>query len=294
MNKFLQKHTSNLHGKTIAISGATGGLGQELCKLLAQNGAHVVLIDRNAKKQANLVEQLKTAFPTAEISTHIADMEDIVSVHKVAQELQKSPLHGLILNAGAYSIPRHKTAMGWDNVFQINCVSPLYLAKKLLPHLESCGGRVVAVGSIAHNYSKIDKSDVDFSTRKKASLVYGNAKRYLTYALLEMAQNGHPVVVAHPGISFTGITSHYPKLIFAIIKHPMKVIFPHPKKACLSIYYGLFCNVTPNTWIGPKIFDVWGLPKIKKLNTAKPAERQAICQTAQQIWQGCCDFLQDA
>ena len=26
----------------------------------------------------------------------------------------------------------------------------------------------------------------------------------------------------------------------------------------------------------------------------KSAERQVICQTAQQIWQGCCDFLQDA
>ena len=48
-----------------------------------------------------------------------------------------------------------------------------------MPGIEARGGRIVAVSSIAHNYSEIDERDVDFSTRRKASIVYGNAKRYL-------------------------------------------------------------------------------------------------------------------
>ena len=33
------------------------------------------------------------------------------------------------------------------------------------------------------------------------------------------------IAVTHPGITQTNITAHYPKLIFAVIKNPMKLIF---------------------------------------------------------------------
>jgi hypothetical protein len=156
------------------------------------------------------------------------------------------------------------------------------LANRLLPGIRERGGRVVAVGSIAHNYSKIDDTDIDFSTRKRASLVYGNAKRYLTYSLLDMSQGD--VVIAHPGISFTGLTNHYPPFIFALIKHPMKIIFPKPHRAALSIVYGLFANPTSEQWIGPVLFDVWGMPKVKRLNTATSDEKRKIINIAENIY----------
>ena len=156
------------------------------------------------------------------------------------------------------------------------------MARRLLPEIENRGGKIVAVSSIAHNYSKIDERDVDFSTRKQASKVYGNAKRFLTYGLF--ALNSPAISVTHPGISFTGITNHYPKLIFALIKHPMKIIFPHPRKACLSIIKGLFTDCKPNEWIGPCLFDVWGRPRKKPLRTAKYFEQIKIAEIAEQIY----------
>ena len=282
IEKWLSENTLRLEGKRVVISGSTGGLGRELCKYIAGLGGELILLDRNSKKSLALASELKGEFPEMKVSHITADMEDIDSVRAAAEQLSEMEIDYLILNAGAYSIPRHSCSTGYDNVFQINFISPYYLSRRLLPMIEERGGKIVAVGSIAHNYSKIDEGDIDFSTRGQASKVYGNAKRYLTYSLF--ALNSPAVSVAHPGISFTGITNHYPRLIFALIKHPMKIIFPHPRKACLSILSGLFTDCKPNEWIGPSLLDVWGSPRKKPLKTASRTEAEKIAEIAGEIF----------
>ncbi len=282
IQNWLDKNTTSLEGKRVVISGSTGGLGRELCLYLASLGAELVLLDRNSEKSLALADELNSRFPTLAVSHLRADMSDIESVRAAADRLSEIDIDYLILNAGAYSIPRYTCDTGYDNVFQINFISPYYLSRKLLPGIEKRGGKLVAVGSIAHNYSKIDENDVDFATRKKASLVYGNAKRYLTYSLF--ALNSPSVAVTHPGISFTGITNHYPKLIFALIKHPMKIIFMHPRVACLSVLKGMFTDCKSGEWIGPSLFDVWGMPRKKPLRAAKAGESEKIAQIAEQIY----------
>lgn len=282
IEKWLSENTLRLEGKRVVISGSTGGLGRELCKYIAGLGGELILLDRNSKKSLALASELKGKFPEMKVSHITADMEDIDSVRAAAEQLSEMEIDYLILNAGAYSIPRHSCSTGYDNVFQINFISPYYLSRRLLPMIEERGGKIVAVGSIAHNYSKIDEGDIDFSTRGQASKVYGNAKRYLTYSLF--ALNSPAVSVAHPGISFTGITNHYPRLIFAMIKHPMKIIFPHPRKACLSILSGLFTDCKPNEWIGPSLLDVWGMPRKKSLKTASRTEAEKIAEIAGEIF----------
>jgi NAD(P)-dependent dehydrogenase (short-subunit alcohol dehydrogenase family) len=229
---------------------------------------------------------LEKDFPAVKIRRMPMDLEDMVSVKAAACELLKAPLDGLILNAGAYHIPRHKCDTGLDNVFQINFAAPYYLAKTLQPHLSSRGGKLVAVGSIAHNYSETDPEDVDFSTRSKHSLAYGNAKRFLMFSLYGLYEGKEGLAVVHPGITFTNITAHYPKVIFAIIKHPMKVIFMKPGRACLSILQGLVEDCDRNQWIGPKWFDIWGLPGKRVLKTCDEKEAAWICETAEEIYEG--------
>lgn len=282
IDKFFTKVGCKVSGKLVAISGSTGGLGRELCRYFAGLGAELILIDRNKEKSEKLADELKTNYPSVQIRHIQADMSDMSSVKLATERLLSMNPDYLILNAGAYSIPRCVCDTGYDNVFQINFVSPYYMAKKLLPSIRSLGGRVIAVGSIAHNYSKIDLIDIDFKNRKKASLVYGNAKRYLTYSLLALSDGD--VVIAHPGITFTGITNHYPPLIFALIKHPMKLIFMKPKKAALSILYATFADCAKGEWIGPSLFDVWGMPKVKKLRTADEVEIQNITRIAEEIY----------
>lgn len=279
--KWLERNIGTLQGKTIAISGSTGGLGTALCMHLASLGVKLVLMDRNQVKSRALADEIRARFPSTEISHLMLDLTDVGSVKRTVDALVSSPPDGLILNAGAYHVPRFECTTGYENVFQINFVSPYYLARKLKPAMDERGGKIVAVSSIAHNYSNIDVNDVDFRTRKKSSLVYGNAKRYLTYALFDLTGVGKGISVVHPGITLTNITAHYPKLVFALIKYPMKLIFMSPKRASLCILKGLVDDCRASQWIGPKLFNVWGLPNKKPLLTASDEERKAIIKIAE-------------
>lgn len=295
VSKWIVRNTSSLAGKTVAVSGTTGGLGRALCEHIASLGASLILLDRNADRSKAFCDELSSRYDL-QVKCVTVDMEDIASVRAACEILKNEPLDILIHNAGAYKIPRRISSTGLDNVFQINFVSPYYITRELLPLLRSRGGRVVAVGSIAHNYSKSDQSDVDFRTRERASKVYGNSKRYLMFALHELFRNENSasLSVAHPGISFTGITSHYPKFIFPLIKHPMKVIFMKPRRACLSILRGIFEPCGYMEWIGPRLFDVWGLPSKKLLITCSPEESRQMFEAAERLYRDIEDGANEA
>ena len=278
--KWLLQNTRSLAGKTVAVSGASGGLGRPLCQYLAALGASLILLDRNQSRSKALADDLLHEFRSLSVKRIPLDLEKIDSVKTCADRLLCEKVDVLILNAGAYRIERHSCKGGYDNVFMINFASPYYLAKMLLPKLE----KLVVVGSIAHNYSKSDPDDVDFVTRKKHSLCYGNAKRYLMYASYRLCQEKPILSLVHPGIAVTNITSHYPKLIYALIKYPMKLIFMSPKKASLSILCGLFDTTSESEWIGPRCFSVWGLPKKKRLKGYNQEEAVRLFAKAEEIF----------
>ncbi|MBQ4119588.1 MAG: SDR family NAD(P)-dependent oxidoreductase [Clostridia bacterium] len=285
IEKWLKLNTVSLKGKTVAITGSTGGLGRELCLYLAKLGANLILVDRNLQKSQKFALNLKENYGIF-VECITADLSDFSSVKTATEELKKRQIDIFIHNAGAYSIPRYTTDLGFENIFQINFVAPYYMVKELMPNLRKVKGRAVAVGSIAHNYSKADKDNIDFSNKKADSLVYGNAKRYLMFSLYNFFKNETEVSlsITHPGITFTNITAHYPKLIFAIIKHPMKIIFMKPKKAVLSILKGCFESTDYHKIIGPHILDIWGYPRTKLLKTCSEEESNYIFTKAEEIY----------
>lgn len=283
--RWFAQYTHSLEGKRVAITGATGGIGVELCRHLARLGAQLILCNRSEPKTRDLMTALRTEYPGVCVEFLSLDLEDGASVAAAGETLAQDPPHLLIHNAGAYAIPRHATSLGVDNVYQINCLAPYMLTRRLLEPMAAVGGRVVVVGSIAHNYGRIDPADLDFSTRTAASQVYGNAKRHLMLALYELFDGvkGITLSVTHPGITFTNITAHYPPWLFAIIKHPMKVIFMRPRRAALSILRGVFESTAYGEWIGPRIFDVWGLPRKRRLHTFTVEEAKMAYEAVERL-----------
>ena len=292
--KWIEKNIGNesLSGKTVAVTGTTGGLGRPLCEYLASLGASLLLLDRNHERSRAFASELLRKYPAVSVRCIKTEREDMENVRAVCDELEKNVPDVFIHNAGAYSIPRHKCSTGYDNVFQINFLSPYYMIRRLLPLMDEKKGKVVIVGSIAHNYSRSDPNDVDFSKRHRASQVYGNAKRYLMFSLYELFKDreGATLSVTHPGIAVTNITSHYPKLIYAIIKYPMKIIFMSPERAAISVLSGVFQNTDYHEWIGPRLFDIWGLPSLKKLRTVTDEESRMIGERAEKMWRELSDM----
>ncbi len=271
----------NLNGKTVAITGCTGGLGRELCLRLASLGANLIMVDRNPLKSQNLANEILIRY-NINITSITADMEDIDSVKRATANLIKLKPNYFVANAGVYNVPRYKVSSGFDNVFQINFVSPYYIACRLSEEIKNI--KIIGVGSIAHTYSVIDENDIDFKTRKSSALAYGNSKRFLMLALGEKFKDEARLSIVHPGITFTNITDHFPKLIFAIIKHPMKVIFMKPKKAVSCILEGFFQITPKGYWIGPALFDIWGKPQKKKLRASFTEDSQKAIKIAEKIY----------
>ena len=282
INQWIEKNFNDLDGKLIAITGASGDIGRELCDILGSRRANLLLINRSESKTNKLKEDLLSKYDI-KINSVLIDFENFESVKNGLTEIAKYKIDTLILNAGAYKIERRKSDIGYDNVFQINFVSQYYLARKVLDN--GCD-HLVAVSSIAHNYSKINLEDIDFSLNNKASKVYGNSKRFLMFSLYELFKkyNDKTLSIVHPGITYTNITSHYPKIIFKIIKYPMKVIFARLRKATVSIAVGVYNKCNYHEWIGPKIFNVWGLPKKQLVKTCSNEESVKIGEIAEDIF----------
>ena len=287
INNWLKNNVNNLKGKRVVISGATGGLGKELCFILAELEADITLLCRNKQKADSLINEIKSVYAFVNIDFIELDFEDLNSVKNCVSSLKKyKGIDILINNAGVYNVPVKTLDSGFNNIFQINFLYPYYLTKMLLLELEKKeNSTCIVVSSIAHNYSKIDKNDIDFSTRKRASKIYGNAKRFLTFSMFELFKTSKVnLSVVHPGVTLTNMTNHYPKLINPVIKFAIKLFFPNPKKAALNIIFGTSHKTNYHEWIGPKFFNVWGKPKLKKLSTCKKQESEKIYEIAESLF----------
>ncbi len=281
MRKYLKNIEGKLLSKTIVLTGSTGGIGKELCRLILRAGGRLIMVDRNPEKAEKCEKVLREEFPLSAIERITFNMENSLSVGVLAEKIKEKGADILIHNAGAYKIPLKKSESGYNNVFTINFISPYLLSRALKDTLK----RIVVVGSIAHNYSKTDENDIDFSGKKGCHLIYGNAKRYLMYSHFELLKK-HPdlkISVTHPGITLTGITDHYPKWLYKIIKPLMKIVFMKPSIAARSIFAGVFFDTPPYSWIGPEFFDIWGNPKLRKLKTAKAEEIAKIEMISEEI-----------
>lgn len=282
IEQWLSENTCDLQGKVVAMTGAAGGLGSVTTRYLLQANAKVIMLERDVEKMETLAQQLRAEMPTAEIETIKIDFNLLASVNEVVARLADYRIDYLILNAGVYQVPLAKSELGYNNVFQINFIGQYHFIKKMLPVLQRTNGKVVAVSSIAMTYGKLDENDIDYSTRKKADHIYGNSKRFLTFALTELFKDRDDVSLAivHPGITLTPLTNAKNS---GFISFTMKLLFPKVEVAALNIVKGVFTDIECDQWIGPKTAKIWGKPTVAKLPESTAEERAKIFNLAESI-----------
>lgn len=263
INEWIEKNCGRLDGKTICITGSTGGLAKEFTQKLAMLGANFIFANRSKDKSERQKQELLSKFPNIQIQILIVDLFDMNSVKLFVCKLKQLHVDILIMNSAVYNVPRKTSSEGFDNVFQINFVSQYYIIKQMIPTLRKVkGSKVVVIGSIAHNYSKANFDDIQMLKTKKQSKIYGNSKRFLMFSLYKLFENSSvELSIVHPGVTLTQMTNHYPFFINWLVKIGIKILFPSPEKACLSVLSGIFNNTQTNEWIGPSRHNIWGFPK---------------------------------
>lgn len=116
-----------LHGKVIALTGASSGIGAEIARLARFQGAHVIGLDRND--------------PMVSLDGFVKiDMGDTAAIDTAAKVLPKR-IDALINAAGVSGLADK------DVVARVNYLGLRHLTEALVPNLEK-GGAVVNITSI--------------------------------------------------------------------------------------------------------------------------------------------------
>jgi len=139
----------DLTGKRALITGATGGLGGEIARLLHKQGASVALSGTRAEKLESLAAELGER--TAVTACNLSDGDAVDALPKQAAEALGGPIDILIANAGITKdglLMRMKQE-DFDAVIKINLESYFRLAKACLrPMMKARSGRIIGITSI--------------------------------------------------------------------------------------------------------------------------------------------------
>jgi short-subunit dehydrogenase len=132
----------NIGGRTVLVTGATGGLGQAIARALARRGARLVLSGRRTE----LLEPLAAETGGRALA---CDLADPAAVERLVADA--GPVDGLVANAG---VPASGTIGSFsveeiDRALDVNLRAPVVLSRLLSDGMaERGGGHIVFVSSL--------------------------------------------------------------------------------------------------------------------------------------------------
>jgi len=236
-------------GRRFVVTGASGGIGLETAKVLAERGAHVVLAVRNLDRGRAAAAQMD-----GDVEVGLLDVADLASVRAFAESV--GAVDVLINNAGALALPFTTSPDGVELHLATNHLGHFALSNLLLPRLTD---RVVVVGSPSHRHGDLDLDDLDWKRRpyrpyaayaasKLANLLFlAELQRRLTAAGSTLRATG-----AHPGSTATGITGSTGNPIKTFVgKHGIKLVGMKAWQGALPTLYAATMDVPGNTYVGP-------------------------------------------
>lgn len=132
----------NAKNKVIVITGASSGIGEATAKLLAQNGAKVVLGARRIDKLEKLVKEIHASGGTAECKAiDVTDRDDVKAFVEFAKD-KFGRVDVIFNNAGVMPLsPMNALKVEeWDNMINVNIRGVLNGIAAGLPIMEAQGG----------------------------------------------------------------------------------------------------------------------------------------------------------
>ena len=142
-----------MEGKLCVVTGATDGIGRVTARALAERGAEVVLVGRNAAKGAEVCKAIHRAARNSRVRFEQADLSGQDEIRALAGRLAEggAAIDVLVNNVGAMFTRRRESADGIEMTFALNHLGYFLLTGLLLDSLKaSSAGRIVNVASEAH------------------------------------------------------------------------------------------------------------------------------------------------
>ncbi|XP_071749487.1 WW domain-containing oxidoreductase [Lepeophtheirus salmonis] len=234
-------HGADLSGMIFIVTGGNSGIGYETVKTFLHYGGTVILACRDIRRGEEAISKLKSTEGTADDSRIIALECDLSSLESTDAFVLKfkslfDKLDVLVLNAGVFGLSYYLTVDGFEQTFQINFLSHLYLAYALRRSLiRASSPKIVIVSSESHRFASlasIRPSSWDaitfsspFSKDHFSFDSYNNSKFLLVVLGLEMDRRwrsmGIRTLLVHPGNCISSSLSRHwflYKLLFTFVR----------------------------------------------------------------------------
>jgi NAD(P)-dependent dehydrogenase (short-subunit alcohol dehydrogenase family) len=188
-----------LKDKVAVVTGGGSGIGRATCELFAEEGAAVVVAERNEATGAETARRIADRGGKA-LFVH-TDVSDEDSVRRMAGEAVRAfgRVNVLVNNAAVFVLRGvEATPQEWRQILDVNVMGPALVAKHVVPHLRKAGGgAIVNLGSISSFIAQ--PQFVTYNTSKAA---VANMTRCMA---LDLAPDNIRVNAVCPGAVWTPI-----------------------------------------------------------------------------------------
>jgi retinol dehydrogenase 14 len=211
--------TTSMAGKTVLITGGTGGIGQAAAIALASIGARVGITGRDRARADRAAAAITSASGNAAVDVFVADMSSQAEVRRLANEVLTAypRLDVLLNNVGGFWAHRHVTADGLEHTFALNHLAPFLLTSLLLERLKaSAPARIVTVSSGAESMGTIDFDNLMGEGEYSGHRAYNQSKLANVMFTYELAKRldgtGVTTTALHPGLTNTAFSAEDPSM----------------------------------------------------------------------------------
>lgn len=239
-----EKLKNTMNGKICLVTGATNGIGKAAAQALAQMGATVVVVGRDAQKTARVTEEIKSISANQNVDFLLADLSSQQEVRRLAEEFKSkySHLHVLLNNAGGTFATCQLSVDGIEMTFALNHLAYFLLTNMLLEMMKaSAPARIINVSSDAHSDGRIDFDNLQGEQSYSSFGPYGNSKLANILFTTELARRlegtGVTVNALHPGLTSTGFGRNNPGFLMKIMGVVIPLIARSPEKGAETSIY---------------------------------------------------------
>jgi NAD(P)-dependent dehydrogenase (short-subunit alcohol dehydrogenase family) len=136
-------------GKTAIVTGASGGIGLEISKMLSNNSINVLMLDIKSPSKSFLSENVNCIFKKVDV-TNLKKLKSIIEKYYK----ENKSIDYLINTTGVLWFNKDVSAADiqpevWEKVFDINLKSMMHLSKIIIPLMKKNNfGSMVHISSI--------------------------------------------------------------------------------------------------------------------------------------------------
>lgn len=233
-----------MSGKTVLITGGTGGIGRAAAIGLSKMGARVGITGRDLSRAERAAAAIAEESGGPPVDVFVADLSVQAEVRRMADEVLATypKLDVLVNNVGGFWAHRHVTADGLEHTFALNHLAPFLLTSLLLERLTAgAPARIVTVASAAQSLGEIDFDDLMGERDYSGQRAYNQSKLANVLFTYELARriNGSGVTAnaLHPGMTSTAFSAEDPARKMAPVVAVLRPFMRSPKKGADTAVY---------------------------------------------------------